>query len=45
MLCYVFFNKTYPEAVQFLLGRDNGEVEHSIPKSFPKKEFVLPMSD
>lgn len=40
-----FFNKTYPEAVQFLLDEYIGEVVPSISKGITKKEFVLPERD
>ena len=40
-----FFNKTYPEAVQFLLDEDIGEMAPSISKEIIRKEFVLPKRD
>jgi len=40
-----FFNKSFPEAVQFLLDKDIGEVVPSISKEITKKEFVLPERD
>lgn len=40
-----FYNKTYPEAVQFLLDKNAGEIVQSTPKAVEKKKFVLPERD
>jgi len=40
-----FYNKSFPQAVQFLLDKDIGEVVPSISKEITKKEFVLPERD
>lgn len=39
-----FYNKSFPEAVQFLLDEDIEEVIPSIPKGITKKDFALPKS-
>lgn len=40
-----FFNKSFPEAVQFLLDEDIGEIAPTIPKTVERKKFVLPAHD
>ena len=40
-----FFNKSFPEAVQFLLDEDLGEIASTISKAVEKKMFVLPERD
>lgn len=40
-----FYNKSFPEAVQFLLDEDIGEIASTISKAVEKKMFVLPERD
>lgn len=40
-----FYNKSYPEAVQFLLDKNAGEIVQSTPKAVERKKFVLPERD
>lgn len=40
-----FYNKSFPEAVQFLLDEDIVEIAPTIPKMVERKMFVLPAHD